>query len=91
MPQQFLHCANIASGFQKMRGKRVPQGVRTRRLMDPRSFPRPLHSALNRFFLQMMPALNIRLRVDCCRRGWKNILPPPFPPSARVLSRKCMR
>ena len=40
MTKQLLHGTHIGTALNKVRGERVPQGVRMQRLIDVRTLPR---------------------------------------------------
>lgn len=42
MTKQLLHGTHIGTALNKVRGERVPQGVRMQRLIDVRTLPAPL-------------------------------------------------
>ena len=59
MAQEFLHRANVVTGFQKMRGETVPKGVRCGVFGYSRFGNRSFHRLLNMGFVKMVTAQRI--------------------------------
>ncbi len=52
MTKQLLHGTHIGTALNKVRGERVPQGVRMQRLIDVRTLPRSPDDFPNRLSRQ---------------------------------------
>ena len=76
VPQQLLNRPDVVPGLQQMGRKRMPQGMGGDALGDLRLTSGRLDGTLNDRFVEMVPALLVRLRVPVPPGCWKNPLPP---------------
>ena len=54
VPEQFLHCADVVSVLEQVRGERVPEAMARRRLRDARATDRVLHGSLKHGLVQVV-------------------------------------
>src|SRR5690606_28473096 len=76
--KQLLHGANILTAFQQMRGKRMPQGMRRRRLVQTDPAHGITHRPLNGLLMQVMTENTAGTRIKRTIDRRKHELPTPL-------------
>src|SRR5262245_7804502 len=84
MPQEFLDGPDIISVFQQMGRKRMAQRMRGSWFVHSGGASRLFDSSLDHGFVQMMPALLQRARIQRKAGRRKNVLRSPRPVGVRI-------
>ncbi len=91
MSQQLLHCTDVGPRLEQVRGKTVPQHVRTYTLVNARAPRRLRHCFLERILHDMMPTCLATPGIGAELARWKYPLPDPLTLGARVLASQRLR
>src|SRR5258708_80683 len=84
MPEQFLNCPYVVSGFQQMRGEAMTKRMATGVFDDARGAYRLLDCFLKHSFAHMVSSFDTGTWVNRSFSGWKDVLPPPFSLRIRI-------
>src|SRR6266545_6900268 len=90
MAEQLLHRADVVALFQQVGGKRVAEGVASRRLGNPGAADGIRHRALENGFVKVVTTALSGEAVHVHARGGEDPLPAPVPAGVRVLPRQCI-
>lgn len=79
MSQKILNRADIVTVFQQVRGKTVPKGMATNRLVDSGQTDGPFEHFAKCGTIDMVPAFFSGARINRQVFGWKQVLPSQLP------------